>query len=998
MPTENRTVTSKFLGRISFADPNDLPPGAFVIQDNLECFYPGRLTARRGLSQQSTSGNIIAMYYYRVGGVDKLVWEDTSGNIKFANVSDLTTVSTIGSGYNASYPMCFAKGRNEVLYGVNGYDRGFRWDGNASAVDPLGVDAPVAGPTIAMAAGPGGTDTLTYHCAYRYVDKYGIPSSLSPDTVVTLAAPNLTFHWTVVVSGQTRCTDTGGKIQLWRTLGGAFQVYFLVAELTPATTTYNSDTLTDAVLETQDDLPDLAADLVHPNSRRFTPPPQTKPFICFLQDRLFFAGSGPLADSSERNQLYFCCDDKTETLTKRGWLTHDQLVDSDEVLTLNPRTRQIEWQQPRAINRFNFSGVLSHWFSSRFDAMTTDDHRWLAKGCGIMGGWHGYRSRDGHHFASTKTCNAMWSKRLIVSGGAMADREKVYSDEFVELAGWYMTEGTMIRKARKRQKLIAAHGPVRLEARVYQCSRHNPEYTERISKLAEHFGAGRCCPKKSTIHQFIFGLDVSKALEEACPGKRLEMEFLVQLTPNQLELLRDTMLCGDGHHHEGGTWIFSQNNMEMSAAFQALCAMTGKRTRTRIEKPITRDGKTFKSAHSTTVYADKLLAAVKLTKQHVYYNGVVWCPTTANSTWMARRNGTTYWTGNSEVDEPESVPSTNTVIIQENTGDDDDVTGMQPQGAGLILAKERHLYSVRFFRQPDIDVQPDLAARRGLVNNRCAIIFEGLTYWMDKSGIYRYAAGNEVEVLSLPIHDLFQPENSSNGTKLDFSKGQYFYATLDMLRETIRWYVALNGDTGTRVKRWIEIAIRTKAIWTGSSAQELGAGCLMPYGNQNRVVVGGVNGIFLTNEGLTDLLLDTTSANVSYQLRTGRYDLGEIRGPDDVVYKKRSIRIHYSPTNGSNTLNMTLFFNDEASARSFTQNQDLGTGFTTIAGTSIAALDMKAARSAQDPAQRGLDEFKIGAYGDEQAQGGDISVAINLAGNQSTDAITFYDLAVDGCN
>jgi hypothetical protein len=35
------------------------------------------------------------------------------------------------------------------------------------------------------------------------------------------------------------------------------------------------------------------------------------------------------------------------------------------------------------------------------------------------------------------------------------------------------------------------------------------------------------------------------------------------------------------------------------------------------------------------------------TVKRVHYKGIVWCPTTPNGTWLARRNGTVYWTGNS---------------------------------------------------------------------------------------------------------------------------------------------------------------------------------------------------------------------------------------------------------------------------------------------------------------------------------------------------------------
>jgi hypothetical protein len=46
-----------------------------------------------------------------------------------------------------------ARGRNGDLYGVNGLQRGFRWDGVTAAVEQLGISAPANKPTVTVTTG-----------------------------------------------------------------------------------------------------------------------------------------------------------------------------------------------------------------------------------------------------------------------------------------------------------------------------------------------------------------------------------------------------------------------------------------------------------------------------------------------------------------------------------------------------------------------------------------------------------------------------------------------------------------------------------------------------------------------------------------------------------------------------------------------------------------------------------------------------------------------------
>lgn len=80
------------------------------------------------------------------------------------------STKTLTTGRNTSYPPCFEQSRLNDLVHVDGVTRGTVWDGTASAAKQLGIDPPLAAPTLTDDSG--GT-TYTYYDAFRWVDTTG---------------------------------------------------------------------------------------------------------------------------------------------------------------------------------------------------------------------------------------------------------------------------------------------------------------------------------------------------------------------------------------------------------------------------------------------------------------------------------------------------------------------------------------------------------------------------------------------------------------------------------------------------------------------------------------------------------------------------------------------------------------------------------------------------------------------------------------------------------
>lgn len=342
------------------------------------------------------------------------------------------------------------------------------------------------------------------------------------------------------------------------------------------------------------------------------------------------------AAAVRKYQYDYCVDGETTALTKAGWKKYSEITESDQVLTIEPETRWIEWCQVQKVNVFDFDGNLNLWENGIFRAVSTDNHKWLCRGSGIRGGHHSL-AKPHYHFSSTDELSDPKCRKIVDIGGGepMYDPMAYYDDEFVELVGWYLTEGWRNPKS-----------PTGIF--VSQSNKHNLVYVERIRRIAEFYRSkGASVSEVSRdlgwgeVITFRFGMGIGSSVNDACPDKALTVDFLNLLTSKQLCLLQETMVDGDGHRPGDSEYeIFTQKDLGRSVSFQILCSMIGKRTNLVYSEK--------QGVYHVKVYASQTVYVESLTKTKIPYIGKIWCPTTKNGTWMACREGRTFWTGNSQ--------------------------------------------------------------------------------------------------------------------------------------------------------------------------------------------------------------------------------------------------------------------------------------------------------------------------------------------------------------
>jgi hypothetical protein len=332
----------------------------------------------------------------------------------------------------------------------------------------------------------------------------------------------------------------------------------------------------------------------------------------------------------------------------------------------------------------------------------------------------------------------------------------------------------------------------------------------------------------------------------------------------------------------------------------------------------------------------------------------------------------------SEIDEPESVPAANELVVQESTGNPDAMVALVPLGSALLLVQSQHIYKLMYVAQPVIDAAIMLVAYRGVLNNRCWDVMAGVAFFVDSIGMYAFD-GNQEQAISAPVDDLWR-----NGT-IDFSKSDKFHVASDHLTRTVRFYYCRANDA--EPTRALCYCSATQAWWEEVYPDAVTAAVFVSLSGQRRQASGTAGGAWLKEAGTTD-----GGNAIAYRVRTGNFALTD--EPD------RAVDVIYEPTQSPAALNLGLHYNSSGTARPNAVQSDRGAGFTVTPG-GPASLNMQKARApAGGGAALGEATGQARAYfagrRDDRSAGGDRHVAVELSGEQSQDAVTLYALGVRG--
>lgn len=329
----------------------------------------------------------------------------------------------------------------------------------------------------------------------------------------------------------------------------------------------------------------------------------------------------------------------------------------------------------------------------------------------------------------------------------------------------------------------------------------------------------------------------------------------------------------------------------------------------------------------------------------------------------------------SGVDELDSVPAENQLVIQNSGRESEAITGLMPMDGSLYVGQLQNLVRLTTGPDPLVSSSAVPAAQRGMLNDRCWDQFEGVSYIADALGVYAFT-GSSAEPISDPVAEFWTTP------RIDFTKSKWFFLRVNHKERVVRLYYSRVGSSSDYPKEAICYSLITKSWWEERYAQAVSCGVRSLNVGQNRELLGSTNRMLVSGSGNSD-----DGSAIAYSMRTGNFPLN--KDP------KRGLRLTYSPTSGSHLLNVQLFYNNSSTARPNAVATDRGTGVTTTTGSTAALLEMSATRSPLGDAT-GFAQVQLAGRISDESAGADRHISIGLAGSQSSSRAVIHGLTVEG--
>lgn len=342
-----------------------------------------------------------------------------------------------------------------------------------------------------------------------------------------------------------------------------------------------------------------------------------------------------------------CVDEETEALTTDGWRRYDQLYNGQLILTKNCNTGILEWQPIENINIYpDYQGDLYSFEGKTFSALTNGKHRWLCN--------HDSKPGSKAEFLTTEELyNSKIVRPIHRTGEYNGNRKKVLDDDLVYLLGIILTDGHL---RYYRDKTKPRYGKPWYALITQSKEKNIPLIQLAIDKLDNRFTyIHKVYGKK---HVWKFNKDFADYLDTIIPNKKLNMSLIHSLTKSQIRLLLDGMILGDGCKH--GTRILT-SSIEQANLIQVLVVMAGYYSNILINdnrgihisnkikrgKIITKNISYLVTIGESKYFHHRSTRGINHIKKLSNQKQLIWCPTVKNGTWVCRRKGKTYITGNS---------------------------------------------------------------------------------------------------------------------------------------------------------------------------------------------------------------------------------------------------------------------------------------------------------------------------------------------------------------
>ena len=346
-----------------------------------------------------------------------------------------------------------------------------------------------------------------------------------------------------------------------------------------------------------------------------------------------------------------CFSEDTEVLTYDGWKLFKDLTIADKIATLT-KTHKIEYHKPIEIIKQRYAGQLIEFKNFHCDILVTPNHKMYAKKRSDSGksefqlleafqsiNWErarmlkvtDYNSNDVEWFYFPKDTDRKNSKAPFV--------EKIKMDDWLEFLGYFITEGCV--SPRKRKRFINGKEYINYDYRVLIAqSKSNEEYWNKIKRCLKRLPFNFV---ESYDHQFcITNKQLANYLKQIGKSheKFIPREFL-NVSRRQLKILFESMMLGDGSKNGQ---IYYSNSYRLISDFQEILFKIGYAGNIACHDK--RKKNWLYQIHILNRFNTKYRMPSYPARTIKEYDGYVYCVNVPNHIIFVRRNGKALFCGN----------------------------------------------------------------------------------------------------------------------------------------------------------------------------------------------------------------------------------------------------------------------------------------------------------------------------------------------------------------
>lgn len=352
-----------------------------------------------------------------------------------------------------------------------------------------------------------------------------------------------------------------------------------------------------------------------------------------------------------------CFDKETEILTSEGWKLFKDLSKNELILTLNPKTNQLEYQKPEDYLTYHYTGNMVSFENRDLSFCVTPNHRlWV-------------RDLKSKEWGFQEAQNCITKKYEILrrafpwTDGAFPIEIDLEACEFEQVQAnqygtyGYRTQTTAFKRTLTNQKEIEAiallsayyvtEGTISKTKTNKRIVIYGTPHIFEVSTLCKNLGIKITTyvdKRNGVVRAQINSRQLADYFQKEC-GEHSESKklpkWVLNLPLEQLQKVWNVLLKTDGHTYSDGQEVISTTSKPLINQLYELIVKLG------YSPSINKSTGTNFPCHLIRKKKLKITTVNNRNKiKNIYYDDMVYCVSTQNGIVCVRKNGKVHFSGN----------------------------------------------------------------------------------------------------------------------------------------------------------------------------------------------------------------------------------------------------------------------------------------------------------------------------------------------------------------